>query len=117
MSFQHRSEKGIVILSLSGKIMSCEDAVPLRDQVKDYIDQGSRQFVVDMADVPWINSEGIGLLAMTMATIKGADGKMVLASVSEKVEKVLTITKFDGLMEQFDNCQTAIESFLDPTVK
>ena len=108
MSFRHRSEKDIVIFSLSGKIMSCEDAVPIRDQVKDYIDHGRRKFVIDMSDVPWINSEGIGLLAMTMATIKGADGKMVLASVNEKVEKVLTITKLDSLLKQCENCEAAI---------
>jgi anti-anti-sigma factor len=100
-----------VIIALSGKIRSCEDAIPVRAVIKEHLSHDKKNFVIDMADVPWMNSEGIGLLASAMATIKAANGKIVLANISEKVEQVLTVTKCNKIIDHFESREAAIQSF------
>ena len=65
MDFQDLSDGNVVVFALSGKIMSCEDAIPIRAKIKEYLEQNKKNFVIDMADVPWMNSDGLGLLAST----------------------------------------------------
>ena len=110
MTFQDILDGNIVVFALSGKIMIFAECTPLRDKVKEYIALDKTRFVIDMADVPWMNSEGIGMLASTVATVGSAGGKVVLANINEKVKKVLYITGCHTVVEHFDSRQAAIES-------
>lgn len=112
MTFQDVVENEIVVFALSGKIMTFAECIPLRIKVKEYIALKKIHFVFDMADVPWINSEGIGLLASTVATVSGVGGRVVLANINEKVEKVLTVTGCTTVIKHFDSRHEAVESLL-----
>lgn len=111
MTFQEVLAGEVVVFALSGKIMAFDESTPLRTRIKEYIDSGKKNFVIDMADVPWMNSEGVGLLAATVTTVGKAGGKLVLANINEKIESVLIITKCNTIIKHYDSRQTAIESF------
>jgi anti-anti-sigma factor len=111
MTFQDVLDGNIVVFTLSGKIMAFTECTPLREKVKEYIASDKINFVIDMADVPWMNSEGIGLLASAVATVGRVGGKIVLANINEKVKRVLYVTGCHTVIEHFDNRQAAIESF------
>lgn len=108
MEFQDTLDGDIVIIAFSGKIMTCDAAVPLRNTLKDYIGQDKKNFVFDMAEVPWMNSEGIGLLATSAATIMGVGGRLVLADINEKIEKTLIITKCDRIIDYYKSREEAV---------
>lgn len=110
MEFEDTVVGDVVVVILHGKIMAYEDSLPLRERLKEHLDSEKTKFVIDMADVPWMNSEGIGLLATAVATVGKAGGKLVLANISKKVESVLTITKCNAIIKHYDSRESAVES-------
>lgn len=111
MEYLEDVEQNVVVFSLSGKIFAPNDAGILRTKVKEYISRDYKNFLLDMADVPWINSEGIGLIAVIMATVSGIGGRVALANVSPKVKQVLTVTKCDRIIKVYQSRDMAISSF------
>lgn len=113
MEFEDMLVGDVVVVILHGKIMAYEDSLPLRDRIKEHLDSEKTKFVIDMADVPWMNSEGIGLLATAVATVGKGGGRLVLANISKKVESVLIITKCNSIIRHYDSREAAVASFSD----
>jgi anti-sigma B factor antagonist len=79
----------VAIVSLSGKFLAGSDGPFLRQKVKDLIDAGTRKMVIDFADVPYIDSTGLGFLAGSRVTAQNAGVSLVLSSVNQHVKKIL----------------------------
>jgi anti-sigma B factor antagonist len=79
----------VAIVRLSGKFLAGSDGPFLRQKVKDLIEAGTKKLVLDFADVPYIDSTGLGFLAGSHAIAKMAGVRMVLADLSPHVRKVL----------------------------
>jgi len=84
-----RFSDDVAILSLSGKFLAGSDGPYLRQKVKDLVDAGTRKLMIDFADVPYIDSTGLGFLAGARVTVQNGGAKMVLASVNTHVRKIL----------------------------
>jgi anti-anti-sigma factor len=112
MTFQEIVDGEIVIFALSGKIMAFEECAPLREKLKDYLGRDKKRFIFDMAEVSWMNSEGVGLLASAVSTAGKVGGKIVLANIGEKVQRVLAVTKCDKIIKHFDSREAAIEALV-----
>ena len=84
-----RFKDDVAILSLSGKFLAGSDGPYLRQKVKDLMDAGTRKLMVDFADVPYIDSTGLGFLAGARVTVKTAGAGIVLASMNRHVRKIL----------------------------
>jgi anti-sigma B factor antagonist len=80
---------GVAILRLSGKFLAGGDGPFLRQKVKDLIEAGTKKLVIDFAEVPYIDSTGLGFLAGSHATVKMAGVSMVLSNLNPHVRKVL----------------------------
>jgi anti-anti-sigma factor len=111
MNFTDTVEKEVVVLALEGKIMSCTDGAPLKKRVQEHIQEGARRFVIDLAAVPWLNSEGVGIIATLMTTVRAEDGTLILSGLNEKVKKVLSITGCTDVIKNFTTSQDAIDFF------
>ncbi len=111
MNIKDRIEGSVVVLSLNGKVMICDEAAMFRRVIKGHLAENRCNFVVDMSEVPWINSEGVGMLAMSVASIKNAGGRIAVSCCNEKVSRVLTITGCLTVIDSFDNSDDAIASF------
>ena len=112
MTFEEILIEDVLVFAISGKILACEDASAIRANLKDKINSGNRGIVFDMAEVPWINSEGLGLIAAAMTSVRRAGGRLVLANINEKVEKVLTITRYITIIDCYNSRLEAVEALL-----
>jgi len=83
----------IAIVSLSGKFLAGSDGPYLRQKVKDFIDAGTKKLIIDFAEVPYIDSTGLGFLAGTRVTAQNASVRMVLANINIHVRKILDDVK------------------------
>jgi anti-anti-sigma factor len=114
MEFQDFVIGEIVVFALSGKIMVFTECYPVRAKIKVYLDSNRKDFIFDMTDVPWINSDGIALLASVHATLAKAGGRIVLTNISEKVDHVLTVTKCSSIIRHFNSQAEALTFLTGP---
>ena len=89
MTITVRSNDDAAVLSLSGKFLAGSDGPYLRQKVKDLVDAGKKKVIVDFADVPYIDSTGLGFLAGARVTVQNARGQIVLANLNDHVRKIL----------------------------
>lgn len=111
MIFSDDIKDGVVIFRLSEKIMSCYDAYPLIDRLKELIKRGKKKIVMDFSDVPWMNSQGVAMIIWAVTTTKNAEGSIVFSGFSESVERVLIITKLDKVLTRYSNIDEALSSY------
>ena len=111
MKLNTREENSVAILEPKGKIMGGPDATVLHDTLHDYIKQGKKKVVIDLAEVDWMNSTGLGILISGLTTLRNNQGELKLANITEKIESLLTITKLITVFETFDSVEEATESF------
>jgi anti-anti-sigma factor len=83
----------IAIVSLSGKFLAGSDGPYLRQKVKDFIDAGTKKLIIDFAEVPYIDSTGLGFLAGTRVTAQNASVRMVLSNINIHVRRILDDVK------------------------
>jgi anti-sigma B factor antagonist len=88
-----RFSDDVAIVSLSGKFLAGSDGPFLRQKVKDLIEAGAKKLVVNFAEVPYIDSTGLGFLAGTRVTAQNAGVNLVLACVNQHVRKILEDVK------------------------
>ena len=110
MSIQVSEKKGIVIIRLSGKIMGGPEASEINNQINNLIDQGKIKIIIDMKEVDWVNSSGLGILIGAITTLKNNDGQLSLTNISDRVYNLLRITKLQSLFSIYPNLETAITS-------
>lgn len=110
MKFDDHLEGETVILNVSGKIMGGEETTMFHGKIHEYISQNKKNIVVDLKNVDWMNSVGLGMLISALTTVKNAGGRLVLANIT-KIESILTITRLISVFEHFDSREEALKSF------
>lgn len=111
MKLTDRVQDGVVVLEPKGKIMGGPDASLLHDKLYEYIKQEKKRVVIDLAQVDWMNSTGLGILISGYTTLRNNEGQLKLANVTDKIQSLLTITKLVSVFEAFDSVEDAIKSF------
>jgi len=111
MKLTSREQDSVVILEPKGKIMGGPDATALREVVHEVINEGKKQVVVDLAQVDWMNSTGLGILISCLTTMKNGGGQLRLANVTDKIKSLLTITKLVTVFDSYDSTDEAVSSF------
>lgn len=111
MKLSDRIQDGVVVLEPKGKIMGGPDATLLHDTLYDYIKKEKRHVVIDLSQVDWMNSSGLGILIAGYTTLRNNDGMLKLANVTDKIHSLLTITKLGQVFEKFDSVDAAVKSF------
>ena len=109
MKITERTQDGVVIFELEGKIMGGDPSTVLRGKVTEALDAGHKKIVLDLAGVDWMNSIGLGLLVSVLNSVKNAGGELRLASI-DKIEKILMITKLVTIFEISDTVEHAVEA-------
>lgn len=106
------SEKyGAVIIELRGNVMGGEDTKEFNDLLHKLVDDGKINLVVDLSDVKFMNSSGLGMLIGGLTTMKKANGSLKLARVTDKIESLLIITKLITIFEFYETVDEAVNSF------
>ncbi len=111
MKFKTREVNGVTVLDLSGKITLGEGSITIRDAVKDELAKGHTKLLLNLADVNYIDSSGLGELVGAYTTVKNAGGSLKLLQLTKKVQDLLQITKLYTVFDVFDDEASAIGSF------
>ena len=109
MRFKDRIEKDIVVFELSGKIMSRDEMEKFHQQLREYIESGRRQFVLDIDGVEWTNSSGIGAFIAAHVSVSNAGGRLVLCNITN-IQALLAMTQLLRVFECHDSVEEAMES-------
>jgi len=111
MKVSTRQVDGVVVMDLSGRITLGEGSVVLRDAVRDLLSKGNKKILVNLGDVNYIDSSGIGELVSAFTTVKNQSGELKLLNLTKKVHDLLQITKLYTVFDVKDNEAAAIKSF------
>ncbi|HWO02800.1 MAG TPA: STAS domain-containing protein [Blastocatellia bacterium] len=111
LSIKDRQAGDVTILDLSGKITIGEGSVQLREAVKRMLDDGKKKILLNLGDVSYVDSSGIGELVSSYTTTGNNGGQLKLLNQTKKIHDLLTITKLVTVFETHDNEETAIASF------
>jgi len=111
MDIRERAVDGVTVLYLSGKIVLGEGEVQIRDRIKDLLADGQRRILLNLADVSYIDSAGLGTLISSYATVKRENGQLKLVNLTTRVQDLLAITKLITVFETFDSESEALASF------
>lgn len=111
MKASSRKVDGVTIVDLSGRITLGEGSVVLRDTVKDLSAKGDRKVLLNLGDVTYIDSSGIGELVSAYTSMRNAGGELKLLNLTKKVHDLLQITKLYTVFDISDDEASAIASF------
>ncbi|MBW4040014.1 MAG: STAS domain-containing protein [Acidobacteria bacterium] len=111
MKFTTREVNGVTILDLSGKITLGEGGATLRDEVRSIVSKGSKKILLNLADVNYIDSSGLGELVSAFTAVKNAGGELKLVNLTKKVRDLLVITKLVTVFDVKDDEASAVSAF------
>ena len=114
MAFRITTHKnrGVLVLKLSGRLTYGEAAEDLRDTVRELFDEGGRAFVLDLSNVSYMDSAGLGQVVATYASARKKHGQVVLLTPSRRSEHLLHIAKLHTVFDIFEDEAAAIEAVI-----
>jgi anti-sigma B factor antagonist len=111
MKVSSRQVNGVTIVDLSGRITLGEGSTVLRDTVRDLLSKGQKQILLNLAEVSYIDSSGIGELVSAYTSIRNQSGDLKLLNLTKKVHDLLQITKLYTVFDIKDDEAAAVASF------
>ena len=104
----------VTVLDLNGLLVLDDGDVVFRDAINALITRGRQQFVVNLADVTYIDSAGIGMLISRFLAVKRQGGDMKIANLTTRSHRVMTITHLLTVFDAFNSVDDAVQSFAHP---
>ena len=111
MQIQERAAGDVMVLDLKGKITLGEGDELLKDKVNSLVNQGHKKIILNLADVPYIDSAGLGEIVRTYTTVSRQGGSLKLLNLTKRITDLLAITKLLTVFETFDSESDAVKSF------
>jgi anti-sigma B factor antagonist len=111
MKVATRQVDGVTVLDLSGRITLGEGSVTLRDAVHDVLAKGPKHILLNLGNITYIDSSGIGELVSAFTSVKNSGGELKLLNLTRKVHDLLQITKLYTVFDIKDDEASAISSF------
>ena len=111
MKIVARQVGDVVILDLHGKILIGEGDDALREAVTKLADAGKTKILLNLADVPYVDSAGLGEIVRTYTTVSRKGGKLKLLNLTKKIQDLLSITKLLTVFETYESEDEAVRSY------
>jgi len=111
MKIDIRETPGVVILDLQGPYTVGDSLAGLRETIREVLAGNQKNILLNMADVSYIDTSGVGELIGSYSTVVNAGGRMKLFNVQNRIEHVLQITKLLTIFETFTSETDALRSF------
>ena len=106
-----REVDGVTVLDLSGRITLGEGSVQIRDAIRDLIGKGQKRVLLNMGDVNYIDSSGLGELVSAYTSARNQSAALKLLKLTKKVHDLLQLTKLYTVFDIYDDEAVAIGSF------
>lgn len=111
MKIESRTVGDVHVLDCSGKITLGEGTMAIRNTVREVVKNGGKKIILNLSDVNYIDSSGIGELVSTYTTVTNAGGQLKLLNLTKKIQELLSITKLLTVFSVYQSEQDAIASF------
>lgn len=111
MEIKERVVEGVSVLDLSGKIVLGEGDMQVKERIKDLLADGQRKILLNLGNVSYVDSAGLGALISSYTTVRREGGNLRLINLTKRIQDLLAITKLITVFDTFDNEKAAIESF------
>ncbi len=112
MSMKVKENYNAVVIEMKGKLIGGPLSSEFSNALYSHMDKGEKNVVVDLGNVTYVNSSGLGILISGLTSMKKNGGDLKLANINSKVEGLLSITKLNQIFEQFDSVDEAVKSYL-----
>jgi anti-sigma B factor antagonist len=99
------------VVFLEGSLKGGSEVTKLHGAIKHSLDEKSDKIVIDLKDVHWMGSVGIGILICCLTAVKNAGGDMKLSSLNEKIHELLRMTKLEKIFDIYPDADAAASSF------
>jgi anti-sigma B factor antagonist len=111
MRIDERAVDGVTILDLHGKMLIGEGDELLREKINQLVENGTQKIVLNLAEVPYVDSAGLGEIVRCFTTVSRKNGKLKLLHLTKRIQDLLSITKLITVFETYDSEQDAVKSF------
>ena len=111
LSIVEKEVGGVTILELSGRVTLGDESSRLRSKIKEELDKGKTRLILNLAEVSYIDSAGLGTLVAGYTSAQNQGAEMKLANLTKKFREQLNITKLVTIFEVHDTVEDAIKSF------
>ncbi len=110
MNFSHETKNNILIISLSGDLIGENNSATVTSVVAESLEKKVKTCIVDISDLRYINSSGIGLLITILTKFRNKGGEVYLMKPSESVQKLLVITKLNAIFQIIQSADEVLKS-------
>lgn len=111
MKLKTTEHYGAVVIELKGNVMGGPEAAEMNETLHKLLESNKKNVVVDLAEVKFMNSSGLGMLISGFTTMKNGGGNLKLANATERIQSLLLITKLITIFENFDSVEEAVKSY------
>jgi len=111
MTITTREVSHVTIVDITGRIILGDETGQLRDTIHQLIAADKKKIIVNLANVDYIDSSGVGELVSSFITVRNAGGELKLLSLTKKVRDTLWVTKLYTIFDVKDDEFTAVKSF------
>jgi anti-sigma B factor antagonist len=111
MNFSTTQRGAVTVIALEGNLMGGPDASALNSTLHELVGKGTAKVVLDLRDVQFMNSSGLGILIGGASTLKTAGGGLAIAGASEKILALITITRLGKVLATYPTVDAAVASF------
>lgn len=106
-----RQVSDVTVIDATGRITLGEGSSTFRDTIKDLVSKGNKKILLNLADITYIDSSGIGEMVSGFTSVSNAGGQLKLLNLTKRVQDLLQITKLYTVFEVFDDEAAALSSF------
>ncbi len=107
-------EPGITVATLTGQLNLGNRVAEFEHTVKERITEGSRQMILDLTGLTYIDSAGLGMVAACAGIIFKASGRMVVVAPAGRIMQMFEITRLNKVIDLYPNLEVAVASFAPP---
>ena len=111
MKIEERALENVVILDLKGKLTIGEGDELLKGTIQKLMDQGHSNLLLNLEDVPYVDSAGLGEIVRTYTTVSRRGGSLKLVNLTKRITDLLAITKLLTVFDTFESEADAVSSF------
>jgi anti-sigma B factor antagonist len=111
MTITERKSGDVIVLDVEGKILLGEGDVQLKRKIDELVEKNETKLLLNLANVPYMDSGGLGEIVRSYTTVKRANGELKLLNATKRISDLLTITKLITVFEIHDDEAAAVKSF------
>lgn len=111
MEIQERTVQDVVVLDLTGKLTIGEGDELLKERISNLVQQGHRRLLLNLEDVPYVDSAGLGEIVRAYTTVSRQGGKLKLVNLTKRITDLLAITKLLTVFDTYESEDEAVKSF------